>query len=157
MSSVEPARPVAERYDTIVASLSRLGDIRALSLPALHLIMTLRLCVLIEKVGRDPLSELATRFQSVAAARAALDLADQIARLWPSRYQPARPCSLGMTPDEATLAAMARAATDRDRGAFDHTLTGFVRADRHAALFDATVQAVALLQEAGSSNWRARH
>jgi hypothetical protein len=145
MPTFQSGRPVTERYDAIVDGLARLGDIRSLPLPAMHLVMTLRLCGLIEQAGRDPVSELATRFQSVTAAQAALDLAETISRCWPSRYCAARPCSLGMTPDEATLAAMVRATLDRDREAFDQTLNGFVRTNRHATLFDATVHAVALL------------
>jgi hypothetical protein len=134
-----------------------MGDIRALSLPALHLVMTLRLCDLLERAGRDPLTELATRFQSVAAARAALHFADTVERVWPSRYDPARPCSLGMTPDEATLAAVVRAALACDRAACTRALQGFVRADRHAALYDAAVHAVAMLQQPRSQNWRGAH
>lgn len=148
MPAPEPPRPVAERYEAIVAGLARLGDIRSLTLPALHVVMTMRLCALMERAGRDPLTELATRYHSVAAAKASLELADRIARCWPAPYQSARPCSMGMTPDETTLAAMVRAALGGDRRAFDAALTGFVRADRHETLFDATVQAVVLLEGA---------
>lgn len=148
MSRHEPTHSDTQRYDAIVAGLARLGDIRSLALPALHVVMTLRLCALMERAGRDPLTELATRYHSVAAAKASLELADTISRCWPAPYQSARPCSMGMTPDEATLAAMVRAALGGDRQAFDAALSGFVRADRHEALFDATVQAVVLLEGA---------
>jgi hypothetical protein len=144
----EHDRSVTERYDAIVAGLGRLGDIRSLTLPALHVVMTMRLCALMERAGRDPLTELSTRYRSVAAAKASLALADRIARYWPTAYQAARPCSMGMTPDETTLAAMVRAALAGDRRAFDAALAGFVRGDRHENLFDATVQAVVLLDGA---------
>jgi hypothetical protein len=150
MAAPEASRSVTERYDAIVAGLARLGDIRSLTLPALHVVRTMRLCGLMERAGRDPLTELATRYRSVAAAKASLALADRIARYWPAPYQAARPCSMGMTPDEATLAAMVRAGLGGDRRAFDAALMGFVRRDRHEDLFDATVQAVALLGQAAA-------
>jgi hypothetical protein len=157
MATSHSAHSVTPRYDEIIANLARVEDIRALSLPALHLVMTMRLCDQLERAERDPLTDLATRFQSVAAARAALNLADKVAQFWPSRYRPARPCSLGMTPDEATLAAVVRAALACDRAACNRALQGFVRAERHAALYDAAVHAVAMLQQPRSQNWREAH
>ena len=49
------------------------------------------------------------------------------------------------------LAAMARSAAAGNRAEFGHALAGFVRSDRHEALFARTVEAVALLQAAGRS------
>jgi hypothetical protein len=56
-----------------------------------------------------------------------------------------RPCCLAMTPDEATLSALVRNALAADRAGFASVVDGFVRADRHGALYEATVHAVALL------------
>jgi hypothetical protein len=146
MATPGPSRPLAARFHATVARLARLGDVRSLTLPALHVVMTMRLCGLMERAGRDPLTELATRYRSVAAAKASLALAETIALCWPAPYQAARPCSMGMSPDESTLAAMARAALGGDRRAFDASLEGFVRRDRHERLFDATVRTVVLLE-----------
>ncbi len=56
-----------------------------------------------------------------------------------------RPCCLAMTPDESTLAALSRAAFNGKREDFSAEVAGFVRADRHEALYNATIHAVALL------------
>jgi hypothetical protein len=148
MPPLPQSHPMEVRYCAIVASLARLADIRSLPLPALHLVMALRLCALMEQAGRNPVAELVTRFHSVTAAKAALGLAEAVSRCWPERYMVARPCALKMTPDEATLAAMARSALARDRAGFEQALHGFVRSDRHDVLFAATVEAVAALQSA---------
>jgi hypothetical protein len=146
MPPLSPSHSVEVRYCAIIAALARPADIRSLPLPALHLVMTLRMCSLIDRAGRDPLAELATRLHSVAAAKAAIDVAEAVTRCWPEPYLASRPCALKLTPDEATIAAMARAALAADRGAFTRAVTGFVRADRHERLFALTVEAVALLQ-----------
>lgn len=140
------SHPVEVRYCAIVASLARLGDIRSLPIPALHLVMAMRLCALMEQAGRDPVVELATRFHSVSAAKAALGLAEVVTRCWPERYMVARPCALKMTPDEATLAEMVRSALALDRIGFEQALHGFVRSDRRNVLYAATVEAAASLQ-----------
>jgi hypothetical protein len=57
MATSHSAHSVTPRYDEIIANLARVGDIRALSLPALHLVMTLRLCDLLERAERDPLTD----------------------------------------------------------------------------------------------------
>jgi hypothetical protein len=53
---------------------------------------------------------------------------------------------MAMSPDEATVAAMARAATAGDSAAFGDALTGFVSAEHYEHLFEASVRAVAALQ-----------
>lgn len=129
-----------------VAALNSVPDIRRQSLVSVHLVMSLRLCALFEQAGREPVAELAQRFGSVTAACAVLHLAGTLVRCWPDRYQAGRPCCRGLTPDEWTLAEMARAAETCDRAGFEAALAGFVRTDRHEPLFDASLRAVAALQ-----------
>lgn len=128
-----------------VAALARPHDIRGLSLTALHLVMAMRLCALFERAGRDPVPDLAQRYRSVEAACAVHGLVRTITQVWPEPFMVNRPCCLAMSPDETTLAAMTRSALAADRAGFGATLHGFVRADRHEALHEATRHAVVTL------------
>lgn len=141
-------QPAATRFSATIAALARPRDVRALRLPVLHAVMSLRLCTLFERAGREPVSELSTRFGSVTAAVAVLELARTVARCWPESYLAGRPCCMAMTPDETTLAAMARAAADADRAGFARALDGFVPAGLHAALFEAVLGCVTELPQA---------
>jgi hypothetical protein len=136
----------ADPLSRIVHTMSRPLDVRALSLTGLHIVMAMRLCALFEQAGREPVPELARRFRSVEAALAMLGLVDTIATCWPEPVTVNRPCCMAMSPDEATVAAMARAATAGDSAAFGDALTGFVSAEHYEHLFEASVRAVAALQ-----------
>lgn len=137
--------PVTARHDAIVAALARPQDVRALSLTALHVVMAMRLSAMFERVGRDPVPDLAQRYHSVEAAAAVHALVRRVIRTWPDRFLVNRPCQLVMTPDEATLAAMVRHALSGDSAGFADLLDGFVRADRHDGLYQSTRHAAALL------------
>ncbi|MEP7221665.1 MAG: hypothetical protein ABI673_03245 [Novosphingobium sp.] len=134
------------RFATAVAELANQRTLRSLPLPALHLVMAMRLCALFERADRDPLVELSTRLGNVSAAIAILAVVRSVVRCWPESYVAGRPCCLGMSPDEQTLAAMACTAQFGDRERFSATIEGFVRSDRHDQLFDRTVRAIASIQ-----------
>lgn len=140
----------SQRFSATIAALARPADLRALSLPALQLVMAMRMCALFEAAGRDPILELTTRFRSVTAARSVLDLAESVRRCWPESFLVHRPCCLALSPDEHTLAAMIRTVGGRDSAAFHDTLQGLVRADRLEYLHDVTVRAVAALEAANT-------
>lgn len=130
-------------FSAIVASLARPADLRTLPLPALHIVMAMRLCALFDQAGREPLVELAGRFASVTLAEQVLRLGRLVARSWPEAFTVARPCCMLLSPDERTLANAALAALSGDRDRFSHELDGFVRASRHDALYDQTALTVA--------------
>jgi len=138
--------PNAQTAHAAIAALARPQDVRALSLTGLHIVMAMRLCALFEQAGREPVPELARRFRSVEAALAVLGLVDAITECWPEAVTVNRPCCMAMSPDEATIAAMARSATCGNSDAFADALSGFIRAERHDRLFEASVRAVAALQ-----------
>ncbi len=144
-SSQPPANAAQWRRASLAAQLP---DLRQQSLVAIHLVISLRFCAMAEAAGREPLAALACRLGSVTAARAVFDLTERITRAWPDRFATARPCCSAMTPDEWTAAMMTRAARAADRAGFCAVLDGFVRADRHDALFDATVAAIAAVEAA---------
>lgn len=98
-----------------IATRFPFADLRQLTLPQLHVVMGVRLCVHFEQAGRDPLPDLATRLRSVTAARAVLDLAVVAGRVWNGRFLVHRPCCMALSPDEHALALVAGAALAGDR------------------------------------------
>ena len=128
-----------------MARLARLPDLRAQPVAVAQLVMTMRLRPILEYAERDVVAELSTRLGSVPAALAALALCEQVKTAWPEAFALSRPCCVKLTPDEHTLARMARAAAAGDRAGFSELLDGFVRTSRHDRLFDATVRALAAL------------
>ena len=140
--------PNPTQQSAFVAQIDALGrphDIRALPLSGLRLVVALRLCAQFERVGRDPLPELAQRFRSIEAACAVHDLMVTVAASWPEPFTFGRPCCLSLSPDEVTLAAMSRAALHADHAGFSRSINGFVRQDRQEALYNSALHAVALL------------
>jgi hypothetical protein len=140
-----PAGDSSTRFSHLIESMARPSDVRALSLKGLHITMAMRICAVFEAAGRDPVPDLAQRYRSIEAACAVHGLVQTIKQVWPEPFMVNRPCCLAMTPDETTLAALARAAINGRRDDFSTEVAGFVRADRHEALYNATIHAVALV------------
>lgn len=140
-----PSGHSSTRFSALVDSLVRPQDVRGLTLTGLHMTMAMRLCAMFDAAGRDPVPDLARRYHSIEAACAVHGLVQTIKHVWPEPFMVNRPCCLAMTPDEATLSALVRNALAADRAGFASVVDGFVRADRHGALYEATVHAVALL------------
>lgn len=147
--SPQASSQLDQRFAATVAALARPADARALSLPALHLVMAMRLGALFEAAGRDPVSELTTRYRSVTKAVAVLRFTEEAVRVWPAPFTVNRPCCLALTPDEATVAALAGAAGRAHRTGFGRAIDGLIRADRHDRLYDRCVEAVAMLCSRG--------
>jgi hypothetical protein len=140
-----PSPSVDTTAAATIAGLARQGEIRSLPLLLVELVMAMRVAALFERAGRDPVPDLARRYRSVEAATAVDGLVRTVVRCWPERFMVNRPCCTGLTPDEATLAAIGRMARQGDREGFADQLAGFVRSDRHEALYQATIHAIALL------------
>jgi hypothetical protein len=139
--------PPQHRFAATVAALARPADIRALPIPVMHLIMAMRLCGLFEQAGREPLVELTTRFASVTLAEQVLASTQMIGRCWPERFVSSRPCCLRLSPDERTLANLARAGLAGDRDGFNRELAGFVRKAWREPLYAQLIQTVAGLSQ----------
>lgn len=144
------SQPTATRRK-MIERLARPPMIDALSFPAVRTVMAFRILALCGKAGREPLVELTRRLGSVTAAKAFLGFADTVGRCWPENVHVCRPCCRMLSPDETTLAALVQSAARGDRAGFDRVLHGFVRAERHAGLFEAALAAVG---EADIGNWR---
>lgn len=145
MPARQPPAAASGRFGTIIDGMARPHDVRGLSLKVLHVVMAMRLCAVFENAGRDPVPDLARRYRSVEAACALHGLVRTARQVWPEPIIVNRPCCHAMTHDEVTLAALARTALNARRDAFSAVIFGLVRADRHEALYNATIHAVALL------------
>ena len=124
---------------SIVAALavppraSRLGPIAG------RFVHALRLIAVHERVGRDPVPELAVRLGSVEVAAKALILAQAIAAAWLENIAVSRFCCGLLSHDEATIGAFVDAAADGDRRGFEAALDGLVRAERSHRLWESAL------------------
>lgn len=135
----------------ILERLAATPVMNELSLLALRSTLAFRILALCSRAGREPVAELASRFRSVTVAKSFLEWADCVGRCWPERVSVHAPCCRGLSPDEATLAALIDAAGAGDRAAFGREIDGFVRPDRHEPLYAAAVDLAAAL---GGNDWR---
>ena len=135
----------SSRRSAIIARLARTPHVGGLSLTALRTIAAFRVLAICSEAGREPLAEISMRFRSVCAAGTFLAFADAVGRTWPESVQFRRPRCPLLSPDEATLARLVDHASTGDRLGFGIVLDGFVRPDRHDALFSAAVAFAAAL------------
>lgn len=136
MSSHRPSS--AANRDTI-AALAVPPRIETLGPIAGRFLHALRLIALHDRLGRDPVPELAAKLGSVDVAAKALILAQAIAACWPENIIVSRFCCCLMGHDEATIGAFVDAATHGDRAGFEAALTGLIRADRTHQLWESAL------------------
>lgn len=127
----------------IIAALAVPPRVEALGPIAGRFIHALRLIAVHERVGRDPVPELAVRLGGVEVAAKALILSHAIAGSWPENIAVSRFCCGLLSHDEATIGAFIDAAAHRNRAGFEAALTGFVRAERMHRLWDGALALVA--------------
>lgn len=120
----------------IIAALAAPSRIEKLGPIAGRFIHALRLIALHERMGRDPVPELAVRLGSVEVAAKSLMLAQAISANWPENIHVSRFCCRLMSHDEATIGAFVDAAASADRVGFEAALTGLVRTDRLHRLWE---------------------
>jgi hypothetical protein len=135
-------RPTAASRQTIAAlaappRIERLGPLGG------RFVHALRLIALHERVGRDPVPELAVKLGGVEIAAKALMLAHTISNVWPENIHVSRFCCRLLSHDEATIGACVDAAAAGDRSAFEAATTGLIRADRAQRLWEASLALVA--------------
>lgn len=133
------AASVAQKVAALAAPL-RIESVDPLGARFIH---ALRLIALHERVGRDPLPELAVRLSSVEVAAKTLILASTIACVWPENVVVSRFCCCMISHDEATIGAMVDAAGRADRTAFEAMIDGLIRPDRGHRLWEASLALVA--------------
>jgi hypothetical protein len=132
-----PIRPTPSAASRdIIAALATPPRVEALGPIAGRFIHALRLIALHERLGHDPVPELAARLGSVEVAAKALILAQTIAASWPENIHVSRFCCRLLSHDEASIGAFVDAAAQADRQGFEAALTGLVRADRMPRLWE---------------------
>jgi hypothetical protein len=132
-------RPLSATAADTIAALAASPRVEALGPVGARFVHALRLIALHERLGRDPVPELAVRLGTVELAAKALILAQAIAASWPENIHVSRFCCRLLSHDEATIGAFVNAAARGDRDAFEAALTGLVRADRMHRLWDAAL------------------
>ncbi len=134
--------PSATAQD-IIAALAVPPRVEALGPIGARFVHALRLIALHERIGRDPVPELAVRLGSVEAAAKALILAQTISAVWPENIHVGRFCCRLLSHDEATIGAVVDAAARGDRPGFEGALAGLVRPERMHRLWEGALTLIA--------------
>lgn len=134
----DPRTPSAATR-SIIAALATPPRVERLGPVGGRFIHALRLIAVHERVGRDPVPELATRLGSVDVAAKALILAQAIAASWPENIAVSRFCCRLLSHDEATIGAFVDAAAAGDRGGFEAALDGLIRPERAHRLWESAL------------------
>lgn len=123
----------------IIAALAAPPRIERLGPIAARFVHALRLIAAHERMGRDPVPELANRLGSVDVAAKALILAHAISATWPENIHVSRFCCRLMSHDEATIGAFVDAAAYGDRRGFEAALDGLIRPERAHRLWESAL------------------
>ena len=115
--------------------LVRTPDIRDLDASGARLATSLRLWVVMNKLGRCPMQAVADRLESVRAAAHLHLLLEEIGAAWPDPFCIAPPCCPRLSHDEALALEMVRTAAREDRPAFDRLLREMIPADMRERLY----------------------
>jgi len=134
----DPRTPSAATL-SIIAALAAPPRIERLGPIAARFVHSLRLIAVHDRIGRDPVPELAAKLGSVDVAAKALILAQAIAATWPENICISRFCCRLLSHDEATIGAFVDAAAHGDRRGFEAALDGLVRAERTHRLWEAAL------------------
>lgn len=129
-------RTPSAKASGIIAALATPPRVELLGPIGGRFVHALRLIALHERLGRDPVPELAERLGSIEVAAKALILAQAISANWPETIHISRFCCRLLSHDEATIGAFVDAAADADRQGFDDALGGLIRADRMHRLWE---------------------
>lgn len=120
----------------IIAALAEPQRVESLGPIGGRFVHALRLIALHERVGRDPVPELAVRLGGVEIAAKALILAHAISASWPENIHVSRFCCRLLSHDETTIGMFVDAAARGDRNKFEGVLSGLIRSDRMPRLWE---------------------
>lgn len=134
--------PSASTQD-IIARLAAAPRVEALGPIGARFVHALRLIALHERLGRDPVSELAVRLGSVEIAAKSLIFAQTISASWPENIHVSRFCCRLLSHDEVTIGGLVDAAARRDRAGFEDAVAGLVRPERWHRLWDGALALIA--------------
>jgi hypothetical protein len=135
-------RPPSASAQDVIAALGVTPRVEGLGPIAVRFIHALRLIALHERVGRDPVPELAVRLGGVEVAAKALILSHAIAASWPENICVSRFCCRLLSHDEVTIGGFIDAVAHRDRAGFEAMLAGLVRPERMHRLWEGALALV---------------
>ena len=115
--------------------LARSPDLRALPAWEARVAVTLRLWVVMNKLGRCPLQAMAEKLESHRAAAHLHLMLEEVGAAWPEPFCVSPPCCPRLSHDEALILDMVRAASRGDRPGFDRLLSDLLPADARDPLF----------------------
>jgi hypothetical protein len=127
----------------IIAGLATPPPLTTLGPIAGRFIHALRMIAFYERIGRDPVPDLAARLDSIDVAAKALILTQALAATWPEKITVKRSCCRYLSHDEATIGAFVDAAARGDRKGFEAAIDGLIRADRAHRLWEGALALVA--------------
>ena len=132
-------RTPSDSFSDTITALAAPAQVDQLGPVAKRFLHALRLIALHDRLGRDPVPELAEKLGSVDVAAKALILAQAIGASWPEDIAVSRFCCRLMSHDEATIGAFVDAAARGDRAGFEAALSGLIRADRTHRLWESAL------------------
>ena len=115
--------------------LARTPDLRELDAAEARVAVTLRLWVVMNKLGRCPLAAMGEKPGSRRAAAHLHLMLEEVGAAWPEPFCVNPPCCPRLSHDEALVLDMIRSASRGDRPAFDRLLNDLLPADVREPLF----------------------
>jgi hypothetical protein len=131
------------KSQNLIEALATPPQLDVLGPVAGRFIHALRLIAFYDRIGRDPVPELAAKLASVDVAAKALALSQALCATWPEKIAIKRFCCRYMSHDEATIGAVVDAAAAGDRRAFEAALAGLIRPDRAHRLWEGALSLAA--------------
>jgi hypothetical protein len=115
--------------------LVRTPDMRDLPAREARIAASLRLWVVLNKLGRCPMGAVADRLGNARAAAHLHLMLEEVGAAWPEPFCVAPPCCPRLSHDEALVIDMVRLGGRGDRPGFDRLLAEMIPADMRERLF----------------------
>jgi len=119
----------------LVDMLVRTPDMRRMNARDARIAASMRLWVVMNKLGRCPMRAVADRLGCDRAAAHLHLLMEEIGAAWPDPFCVAPPCCPRLSHDEALVIEMVRVASGGDQPAFDPLLAEMIPGDPRERLF----------------------
>lgn len=119
----------------LIETLAGTPDLRTMAVRDALLAASLRLWVVMNKLGRCPMQAVADRLGNVRAAAHLHLMLEEVGAAWPDPFCVAPPCCPRLSHDEALVLDMVRLGGRGDRPGFDRLLAEMIPADMRERLF----------------------
>jgi hypothetical protein len=119
----------------LIDMLVRTPDMREMTAKDAGIAASLRLWVVMNKLGRRPMQAVAERLNCARAAAHLHLLLEEVGSAWPEPFRVAPPCCPRLSHDEALIVDMVRLGGRGDRPGFDRLLAEMIPADMRDRLY----------------------